>query len=195
MYSHTSAPDDVYFERALLLKVNRWWHLLHSPSSHWTGWSLTSITSADWSQPGRQASLPVLIAAESHNTCSEGFTLHQQPTPDLQGSVEGLAKVVPSAQFLLWTDWVWTSCKGGSEMENRGWHVCMSGAFFFFKPANCLWCYDCTQLNRLVGGNVQLEFCIWNDFSYPDLHSFYMQKVLKSRSLRPVFSSGVPWSW
>lgn len=47
----------------------------------------------------------------------------------------------PLCPILLWTGWVWTSCKGGSERENRGWcvRVCMWRVLFFCLSPACCW--------------------------------------------------------
>lgn len=170
--SHTPVPGDVYFECVLLLKVNRRWHFLHSPSSHWTGWSLTSFISAAWSQAGRQASLYRLLL--NPTTPAQRTSLFTSSPPLIsRGQLRALPRLSlkPKSCFEL------TGCGRPARVDQKwriegGMCAWVQLFFFFFKPANHLWCYDCMQLNRLMGGNIQLKFCISNESSDFALQSF-----------------------
>ena len=129
-----------------------WWHFLRSPSSHWIGWSLTN-----------QAGLPgashsgshVQTAARAPTTPAQRTSLYTSSLPaDLQGSAEGLAKVVPYAQFCV----EWPGC-GLPVRVDQKWRLeggvcvcvcvcvcarlCECFSFLLIYCRNCWWCYDC----------------------------------------------------
>lgn len=103
--------------------AHRWWHFLRSPSSHWIGWSLTN-----------RALLPGASESGFHQqTARRGPQhllrgLHSSPaachwSPGVSEKASPRLSLMPRS---VWMAWVWTSCKGGSEMETRGRSVFLS---------------------------------------------------------------------
>lgn len=100
---------------------------------------LNQSSCADWSQPARP---PRTDRCWSPQHLLRG--LHSSPAacPWSPGVIGGPRQGL--CPILFWMAWVWTSCKGGSEMENSGrcvhvWRV----LFLCLSPTNCWWCYDC----------------------------------------------------
>lgn len=113
--------------------THRWWHFLRSPSSHWIGWSLTN-----------QAVLPGASQSGFQGPQHLLRGLHSSPaacrwSPGVSG---GPRQGCPLCPIQFWMAWVWTSCKGGSEMETRGRCVCMCGVFlcqFIVQSSDSWW--------------------------------------------------------
>ena len=84
---------------------------LRSPSSHWIGRSLTNQAV----QPGASQSGFLWTTTPAQRTS----LLTSKPATDLQGQRRAPPRLSPMPNS-VWLAWVWTSCKGGSEMETRG---------------------------------------------------------------------------